>query len=124
IRVCPDRALTFGVPLLSSKKLIISYIAALVLFCFFVRNTDWTSIRSGIRSVAWPILTVAIVLRIASLLMSCGRWKVLLQPVREVKLSRIASATMIGATVSVAISMQASEFIRPYLLSRSEQLEF
>jgi uncharacterized protein (TIRG00374 family) len=116
--------LTFGVPLLSSKKLIVSYIAGLVLFYFFVRNTDWASILSGARSVVWPILIMAILLRITSLLMSCARWQVLLRPVRDVKLSRLASATMRGATVSVAISMQAAEFVRPYLLSRSEQLEF
>jgi uncharacterized protein (TIRG00374 family) len=116
--------LTLGVPQLSSKKLIISYIAGLALFYFFVRNTEWASILSGTRSVLWPILILAIMLRIASLLMSCGRWRVLLQPVRGVRLSRIASATMIGATVSVGISMQAAEFVRPYLLSQSEQLEF
>ncbi len=116
--------MTFDLPLLSSKKLIVSYISGAVLFYFFVRHTEWRSILSGIRSVVWPVLIAAIALRIASLIMSCARWRTLLRPVRNVKLSRIASATMIGATISVAISMQAAEFVRPYLLSRSVQLEF
>jgi glycosyltransferase 2 family protein len=113
-----------GMPALRSKKLLLSYLAGAVLLYFFFRNTDWQSIRTGMRSVAWPLLLAAVVLRIAALVAASLRWRELLLPVRTVRLQPIVAATMIGMAVNTAVSMQAAEFVRPYVLSTSERLDF
>ncbi len=113
-----------GLPTLRSKKLLVSYVVGAALLYFFFRNTDWQSIRTGMRSVAWPLLLAAVGLRLASLIAASLRWRELLLPVRNVRLQPIGAATMIGMAVNTAVSMQAAEFVRPYILSRSETLDF
>jgi len=112
------------IPGISSKKLLISYAAGAILLWFFLSRTDWSSIISGMRTVAWPLLGFAIVLRFAALILSSLRWRYLLLPVRSVGFASIMIALMMGTTVSLAISGQAAEFVRPLILSRNEDLDF
>jgi glycosyltransferase 2 family protein len=106
-----------------ARTLLAGYGAAVILFWLFLRNADWRVLVDGMQSVTWPLVGAAIAVRFASLAVSALRWQVLLSPVRQVRLGPIVAAMLTGMAVSTAVSMQAAEVARPYLLARRERLD-
>ena len=107
-----------------STRLALSYGAAAVLSWLFLRNAEWRVLQDGVRSVGWLLLGAAVLVRLASLIVSSLRWQRLLAPVRAVPLGPVVSAMMMGMAISALVSMQAAEVARPYLLSRRAHLDF
>lgn len=105
-------------------KTVAGYVAAAGLLWLFVRHTDWATLRDGLRSVIWPLLVAAVVLRLASLLVAALRWQALLEPDGHVPLGGVIAATMIGMTASTVAPMQAAELVRPYVLSSQQGVNF
>ncbi len=103
---------------------IAGYGAAAVLFVVFLRNANWTTLVAGARSAAWPMLAVAVALRLASLVVASLRWQALLQPAANAPLADVVAITMMGMTASTVAPMPAAEFVRPYALSRRQGVEF
>ncbi len=98
-------------------------LAAALLWLFF-RNAEWPVLVDGFRSIGWRLLGAAILLRLASLVVSSIRWQVLLSPVRRLPLPPIVTAMMKGMAVSALVSMQAAEVARPYFLSERTGVDF
>lgn len=113
-----------GTPTRILASVPVSYGAAVLLLWLFFRHTDWHVLVSGFQSVGWLLLAGAVVVRLLSLIAASLRWQLLLAPVRDVPLSGIVAAMMMGMTVNTVASMQAAEVVRPYLLSRREHVEF
>jgi uncharacterized protein (TIRG00374 family) len=107
-----------------SARVVISYGVAAALSWLFLRNAEWRVLFDGLRSVGWLLLGAAIVVRLASLVVSSLRWQVLLAPVRPVPLGPVVTAMMMGMAISALVSMQAAEVARPYLLSKRADLNF
>ncbi len=105
------------------KKHLSLPIAAGLLFLFF-RNIELKVVQDGIRSANWPLLAVAIAIRLLSLLGASLRWRLLVLPLKRVSLAPLFSAMMIGMSADTLIGMQSAEVIRPYLLSRWEDIPF
>ena len=105
-------------------RLLVSYGGAALLLWLFLRSADWRVLANGLQSVGWALLGAAVIVRLASLVVSSLRWQALLAPTRHVPLGPIVSATLMGMTVSTVVSMQAAEVARPYLLSRQQGLDF
>jgi len=105
-------------------KSIAGYLAAVVLVWLFLRNTEWAMVVDGVRAAAWPMLGAAVLLRLASLLVAAVRWQALLEPAVHVPLRGVVAATMIGITASTVAPMQAAEFVRPYVLSSQQGVDF
>jgi uncharacterized protein (TIRG00374 family) len=101
-----------------------SYAAASVLLWLFFRNTEWQALVDSLRSVGWPLLAAAVLIRLASLIVSALRWQALLEPSRHVSLRAVVAVTMMGMTASAIAPMQAAEFIRPYLLNVRQGVDF
>jgi len=78
--------------------------------------------RSELKTAEWALLAAAVASRFIGLLSASLRWQVLLLPVKQVALARLFSAMMIGISADTLIAMQSAEVIRPYLLSRWENL--
>lgn len=114
----------FSIPGISTRKFLISYAVGLILLYFFLRNTEWRTVLTGLQTVAWPLLGAAIIVRFATLMTASLRWQELLLPVRKIRLASVFNAMLIGTSVSAGVSMQAAEFVRPYVLSQSEGLDF
>jgi uncharacterized protein (TIRG00374 family) len=107
-----------------SRRVILSYAVAAALTWLFLRHAEWQILLESLRSVAWPLVAAAIVVRLVSLIVASLRWQVLLAPVQQVPLRPIVVAMMMGMAVSALVSMQAAEIARPYLLSRRASLRF
>jgi uncharacterized protein (TIRG00374 family) len=103
---------------------VVGYGAAAVLSWLFLRNAEWRVLLDGLRSVGWLLLTAAVVVRLASLVVSCLRWRALLAPIRRLPLGPIVMTMMMGMAISALVSMQAAEVARPYLLSKRADLDF
>ena len=52
------------------------------------------------------------------------RWQALLEPARHLPLTGVVAATMMGQTASAVTPIPAAEFIRPYLLSKQQGVDF
>jgi glycosyltransferase 2 family protein len=114
----------FDARVVSWRGILLGYFAAGFLLLAFFSKTDWAAVAAGLRGVAWPLLGMAVVLRLAALLTSAARWRILLLPVRNVGPTSTIAAVMAGMAVTAAISMPAAEFVRPYLLSKREHIPF
>lgn len=85
------------------------------------RKFDWERFfaATGDTNKAW--LAGGIALIYADYFMRAWRWKILLEPVCETRASRLIAPTMVGFT-GLALFGRPGEFIRPYLISRKENL--
>lgn len=86
------------------------------------RRFDWARFRTA--SHVDPLhIAAAIVLIYLTYALRALRWKVFLEPVRKVSTLKMVPPTFIGFT-GLALLGRPGEFIRPYLISRSEDLPF
>jgi uncharacterized protein (TIRG00374 family) len=105
------------------KRYISFALAAGLLFLFFDK-AEWRVMLSELKTAEWALLAVAVVIRFICLLSASLRWQVLLLPVKRVALAPLFSAMMIGISADTLVAMQSAEVIRPYLLSRWENIPF
>lgn len=112
-----------------SKKQILTttvVLAILGLLVYFQvqhwRRFDWARFRSA--SHVDPLhIAAAIGLIYLTYVLRALRWKVFLEPVRKASTWKMVPPTFIGFT-GLALLGRPGEFIRPYLISRSENLPF
>ena len=105
------------------KRYISLAVTAGLLFLFF-RKAEWRVMQSELKTAEWALLAAAVASRFICLLSASLRWQVLLLPVKRVALAPLFSAMMIGISADTLIAMQSAEVIRPYLLSRWENIPF
>jgi uncharacterized protein (TIRG00374 family) len=105
-------------------SVVAGYAAAVILLWLFLRNTDWTAMAAGVRTAAWPLLLAAVAVRLAALVVAALRWQALLAPAGPVPLGSVMAATMMGMTATTVAPMQAAEFVRPYVLSRWQGVDY
>jgi glycosyltransferase 2 family protein len=86
------------------------------------RKFDWHRFWAATQHTNKLYLAGGIALIYADYYLRAVRWKILLLPVRETKTSRLIAPTMIGFT-GLALLGRPGEFIRPYLISRKEDLK-
>lgn len=86
------------------------------------RKFDWQRFfaATGDTNKVW--LAGGIALIYADYFLRAWRWKILLEPVCETRASRLIAPTMVGFT-GLALFGRPGEFIRPYLISRKENLK-
>jgi len=86
------------------------------------RSFDWARFRAASR--VEPLhLAAAIALIYLTYYLRALRWKIFLEPVRNTRTWSLVPPTFIGFT-GLALLGRPGEFIRPYLIARSEQLPF
>ncbi|MBO0911854.1 MAG: flippase-like domain-containing protein, partial [Acidobacteria bacterium] len=86
------------------------------------RSFDWSLFGRASRVSPVPI-AAAIVLIYLTYILRALRWRVFLEPVRQTSTWSVVPATFIGFT-GLALLGRPGEFIRPYLISRKENLPF
>jgi glycosyltransferase 2 family protein len=112
-----------------SKKQILTtavVLAILGLLVYFQvqhwRRFDWARFRSA--SHINPLhITAAIGLIYLTYILRALRWKIFLEPVCKTSTGKMVAPTFIGFT-GLALLGRPGEFIRPYLISRKENLPF
>jgi glycosyltransferase 2 family protein len=84
------------------------------------RSFDWARFRAA--SHVHPLqIALAIALIYSTYILRALRWKIFLEPVRDTRTSRLIPPTFIGFT-GLALLGRPGEFIRPYLIAKSESL--
>lgn len=86
------------------------------------RKFDWNRFWAATGQTNKALLVGGIALIYADYFLRAVRWKILLEPVSEVKASRLIAPTMVGFT-GLALLGRPGEFIRPYLIARKENLK-
>ena len=107
-----------------SKPVFVGYAVAAILLWLFLRNAEWPVLTHGFRSVAWTLLALAVIARLAALAVAAIRWQLLLAPVQRVPFGPAFASMLMGMTLTAVGSMQAAEVARPYLLSRRMSINF
>src|SRR5204862_166212 len=88
---------------IAPRRVFASYAAASVLLWLFFRNTEWQALVDSFRSVGWPLLAAAVLIRLASLIVSARRWQTLLEPSRHVPLRGVVAVTMMGMAAAARV---------------------
>src|SRR5690348_1787162 len=85
------------------------------------RRFDWQRFWAATDQTNKTWLAGGIALIYADYFLRAWRWKILLEPVCKAKASRLIGPTMVGFT-GLALFGRPGEFIRPYLISRKQNL--
>lgn len=86
------------------------------------RKFDWHRFWAATGHTNKTLLIGGIALIYADYFLRAVRWRILLEPVCDVRASRLVAPTMIGFT-ALALLGRPGEFIRPYLIARKENLK-
>lgn len=96
-------------------------ISVLFLFLAF-RKVNLHELKKALESANYIYLIPAILLTILSLWIRAFRWQYILQPVREIRVSSLFSATMIGFMANNLLPVRLGEFVRAYTIGEKERI--
>ena len=95
---------------------------AVGLMALFLRNADFASVWSEIRSARLDLVGGSLVAIALSYAFRVRRWQQLLGPIGQVSFLAAWRATAIGFATTAVLPGRLGEVVRPYLLARGEQL--
>lgn len=95
---------------------------AVGLMALFLRNADFASVWSEIRSARFDLVCGSLLAIALSYAFRVRRWQQLLSPIGQVGFVAAWRATAIGFATTAVLPGRLGEVLRPYLLARGEQL--
>ncbi|SVA69187.1 uncharacterized protein METZ01_LOCUS122041 [marine metagenome] len=95
---------------------------AVGLMALFLRNADFASVWSEIRSARFDLVCGSLLAIALSYAFRVRRWQQLLGPIGQVGFLAAWRATAIGFATTAVLPGRLGEVLRPYLLARGEQL--
>jgi uncharacterized protein (TIRG00374 family) len=93
-------------------------ISAIALYLAFPPRSEWSSVREAFARVQYVYVVPLALLSLASILVRCQRWRLLLRPIADVPMLPLVSATSIGFFCNMVLPLRVGEVIRPVLLAR------
>ncbi len=90
------------------------------LLALFLRNADVALVLDAIRQARLDLLVAALLLTVLTYVLRAFRWQFLLRPIGFTRFSVAFRATVIGFAATFLLPARAGEFLRPYLVARSE----
>ena len=87
------------------------------------RSFHWSALAQAFDSIRWMQLALATALIYGAYITRAFRWSVFLRPTKPATPAQMMPAQFIGFT-AVAILGRLAEFVRPYLVSKRQQLTF
>ncbi|MFQ5482410.1 MAG: lysylphosphatidylglycerol synthase transmembrane domain-containing protein [Nitrospinaceae bacterium] len=97
-------------------------VAALAV-AYTVRNVSLRDLMASFAKVEWEYLAATTLLMIFTYGARALRWQALIRPLKPVRLKHLLSPLMVGFMAGV-LPARAGEFVRAYLLGRSQNLSF
>ena len=98
-------------------------ISALFLY-LSLRDLDWSLFYSQLTSLKWPHLLGLFVIMWVCVGLRALRWRLLLPGGAQMKFGIIYSTMWVGLAGIFLLPLRAGEFVRPWLISRSEKITF
>jgi uncharacterized protein (TIRG00374 family) len=83
-------------------------------------QVDLRQLTAALRSAHYPLLVLAAVLQVSTLLVRAWRWQYLFEPIQPIRLLPLLSATAVGFLANMVLPAHAGEVVRAYVLSRRE----
>ena len=96
-------------------------ISVFFLFLAF-RKVNLHELRGAVENANYIYLMPAVLLTILSLWIRAFRWQYILQPVKEIRVSSLFSATMIGFMANNLLPARLGEFVRAYVIGQRENI--
>lgn len=95
---------------------------ALSLVCLFLafRRVDFNQLMASLGSLNYAMLAAAIAVFMTTFVIRTARWRVLLNPAKEMPFRRLFSVIFIGYMANNVLPARLGEFVRAYVLSKKE----
>ncbi|MFQ5646581.1 MAG: lysylphosphatidylglycerol synthase transmembrane domain-containing protein, partial [bacterium] len=93
---------------------------SVVLLYFFLRKIDFVKVGAILTHVDFSLVILAAAMQMAAQLLRAERWRVLVHPVKDIKLGRMFAITMIGMMSNNLFPARLGELIKAYLLGHQE----
>ena len=106
-----------------SGQLIIGLIVAAVAIWYTMRNVSIQELIDSFKHVNYSYLLLTFILMALTYVVRALRWRILLNPLKEVCTSELYSPLMVGFMAGV-LPARAGEFVRAYLLGKRVGLSF
>lgn len=103
--------------------LFVSIVIILVCIYYVLNNVSLSELRDKLLSVKYMYLLPAVFLVMLTFLFRAMRWRYLINSVKVVKTYNLISPLMVGFMSNI-LPARAGEFIRAYLLSKKEGINF
>lgn len=103
-------------------KLIVGLLISAFFLYWFLRMCKFREMWDAFKTIDYSFVLLTLVSIFASYFARGVRWTFLLRPVKQVSIGASFSATIIGFTASNVLPMRAGEFIRAYVLAKSENV--
>lgn len=100
---------------------IVALVTALLLW-WFLRSIDLGEAWRATLDAHWGWIAAAVAVTIQTYVIRAWRWQVLLAPIGTASFRAAFRTTVMGFAANLLLPARAGEFLRPYLLSRSEGL--
>ncbi len=105
--------------------LVLGILVSVVIVWFLFRDLDWTSLSSYFESIRYQFIPIVLLFCFASYWLRALRWRLLLPSQKgSAGLGNLYHATSLGLFASWILPLRAGEFIRPWALSKNEQVSF
>ncbi|MFZ4857245.1 MAG: lysylphosphatidylglycerol synthase transmembrane domain-containing protein [Desulfuromonadaceae bacterium] len=105
----------------------IKFLAGIVISVFFMvllfRKIDFHQLRTALLTVDYRFIALALAGTFVSYLLRAVRWHYLLIPEKQIPLSSLYPATIIGYMANNLLPARIGEFVRAYVLAKKEGLQ-
>lgn len=102
------------------KRVFIGTILSLLFLYLAFRKTDFNEIIHSLQETFWGFLIPAVLLTLLGFYIRALRWRHLLANVKEIRVSRLWSATMIGFMANNLLPARLGELFRAHVIGRWE----
>lgn len=107
---------------LRRHRLLVGAIVGLSFLALALRNIDLQVVFATLKSTNFPHLIPALILLMSTFVLKALRWKLILEPVRNLKARSLFSMVLIGYFGNFVLPANAGELVRTFLLGRRENL--
>lgn len=95
---------------------------SLIFLVFFFRKIDLNSVWNTFKSVEYLYTIPFILINLSAIWIRAKRWRTLLAPIKQIKISPLFHATAIGFMANNILPARFGEFIRAYVLGSKEKI--
>lgn len=111
---------------LSKKNIlfIVSITVSIVCTWLFIRNIDWLLLKNALRDANYWFIIPTLILTLLVYVVRAFRWQVLLSHIKRISVVNLLSVTSIGFMANNILPARVGEVLRPFLLSKKEDVKF
>lgn len=92
------------------------------LLALFLRHANLSEVWTSIKRARLELILVAFASMVFNLVLRSVRWQYLLKPIGSTRFRNAFRSTTIGFAATFVLPARAGEFIRPYLMAKTENL--